>query len=211
MAGLTKTKSDDLPFPNLTKDPTKLPIWRGYSTNSPQIVNGNSTTSQAGSTWTSAWGSYGGDYITSNTADAYVTVVNLTNLTYPIIIGAMIGRYSNSSIDHKFKITIDGVEHIIDTMNFDGRLCVGSLYNSFQSTTNGAVGRTYPYGPQGLNNAHYGRYWYDSVEQPIHQYQAGMLMLYAERSFKFEDYVSGCLTFNDYNAAYVQYHQLGIL
>ena len=138
-------------------------------------------------------------------------MVNLTNLTYPIVIGSMIGRYSNSgSNDHRFKITVDGIEHIIDTMNFEGRLSVGSLYSNYQSTTNGAIGRQYPYGQAGSSNSHYGTSYYDTYEQPMHQYQAGMPMLYAERSFKFEDYVSAVLNFNSYNTAYVQYHQLGI-
>jgi hypothetical protein len=38
-----------------------------------------------------------------------------------------------------------------------------------------------------------------------------MPTLYAESSFKFEDYVSRVLTYNDYNAAYVQYQTLGVV
>tara|TARA_Y100001934_G_scaffold109369_1_gene133987 strand:- start:347 stop:985 length:639 start_codon:yes stop_codon:yes gene_type:complete len=209
MAGLTKTKSDALPFGNLTKDPTKLPIYRGYSLDQPRLVTSAGVTS-TGTTMTSAWGYYGGDSVLSSTLNAYVTVVNLTNLTYPIVIGAMIGRTSNATSDHKFRITVDGVEHIIDTANFQGRLVVGSLFMDSQSTTNGANGRGYPLGYPGVTQEHNGQIRYDTAEQPMHQYQAGYLMLYAERSFKFEDYVSAVLTFSDYNRAYVQYHQLGI-
>ena len=210
MAGLTKTKSDALPFGNLTKDPTKLPLYRGYSTANPYLVSGAGSQVTSGNSFTSTWPYYGGDSALSSTLNAYVTVVNLTNLTYPIVIGAMIGRTSNATSDHKFRITVDGVEHIIDTANFAGRLVVGSLFMDSQSTTNGANGRGYPLGYPGVTQEHNGQIRYDTAEQPMHQYQAGYLMLYAERSFKFEDYVSAVLTFSDYNRAYVQYHQLGI-
>lgn len=210
MAGLTKTKSDALPFGNLTKDPTKLPIYRGYSTSTPYIVNGAASTAYQGSSFTNAFQYYGGDSVLSSTLNSYVTVVNLTNLTYPIVIGCMIGRISNANSDHRFRITVDGVEHIIDTAIFQGRLVVGSLWSDAHSTANGANGRFYPHGYPGLTTAHNGQIRYDNIEQPMHQYQSGNLMLYAEKSFKFEDYVSAVLTFSDYNRAYVQYHELGM-
>ena len=213
MAGLTKTKKEEaLPFPNLTKDPTKLPIWRSYSGQNPYLVTSSNSTSQSGGTWTTYWGYYGGDTVNSNTLDSYVTVLNLTNLSNPIIIGVMLGRYSNSgSTDHRFRITVDGKQYIIDANTFEGRLCLGSLYNPTQSTTNGATGRFYAQGATGVNNVHYPRYFYDTAEQPIYTFQDGMPTLYAESSFKFEDYVSSVLTFNDYNAAYVQYQTLGVV
>ena len=212
MAGLTKTKKEEaLPFPNLTKDPTKLPIWRSYSGSNPYLCTTAGAATQSGSSWTSYWPFYGGDTVNSNTLNSYVTVLNLTNLSNPIIIGIMLGRYSNSgSTDHRFRITVDGKQYIIDANAFEGRLCLGSLYNPTQSTANGATGRFYPNGATGAN-AHYARYHYDTAEQPIHTFQDGMPMLYAESSFKFEDYVSSVLTLNDYNAAYVQYQTLGIV
>ena len=210
MAGLTKTKSDALPFGNLTKDPTKLPIYRGYSTSTPYLISGAASQVNQGTSFTSTFIYYGGESVLSSTLDSYVTVVNLTNLTYPIVIGCMMGRISNATSDHKFRITVDGVEHIIDTPNFQGRLVVGSLFLDAASTQNGSNARSFALGYPGTTQANNGQIRYDSIEQPMHQYQSGYLMLYAERSFKFEDYVSAVLTYNDYNRAYVQYHELGM-
>ena len=81
MAGVSKTKSDTLPFGNLTKDPRALPQYITYSAYSPQMINGaGQTTNAGGTTFWSAWQYYGGDYAGSTTMGSYVTAVHLTNL-----------------------------------------------------------------------------------------------------------------------------------
>ena len=122
MAGLTKTQSDALPFGNLTKDPTALPQYITYSAYSPGLINGAGQTTNAGGTsfW-SAWLYYGGDYGT-NTTMGSTTIVHVTNLTSPIVIGCFIGRYSNqTTADHKMRITVDGRQYI-EMENFEGRM-----------------------------------------------------------------------------------------
>ena len=96
MAGVSKTKSDVLPYGNLTKDPTALPQYVSYSAYSPNLINGaGQTTNAGGTTFWNAWEYYGGDYGSSETMASYVTIVHVTNLTSPIVIGCFIGRYAN--------------------------------------------------------------------------------------------------------------------
>lgn len=212
MAGLTKTKSDVLPFGNLTKDPTALPKFATFGGYAPQMNNGaGQTTSGGAASFWSTWQYYGGDYSNSSTMGSYVTVVNLTNLASPIIVGCFVGRYSNqTTADHKMKITVDGTEHILDMDNFEGRMLVGSTYLNVRGHNyNGLNGRSAPSGYSGTT-VHYAQSRWDTVEQPMFQYQDGNLMLYVEKSLKFEDYLSASTNTTSYFPyAGVQYNYLG--
>ena len=212
MAGVSKTKSDTLPFGNLTKDPRALPQYITYSAYSPQMINGaGQTTNAGGTTFWSAWQYYGGDYAGSTTMGSYVTAVHLTNLVNPIVIGCFIGRYANqSTADHKMKITVDGREYIMEMENFEGRMVLGSTYLNVSTTSNQLNGRSGSVGYNTLSTTHFGQSRWDTVEQPMHQYQDGNLMLYAEESLKFEDYLSASTNTNTpMHYAGVQYQFLG--
>lgn len=211
MAGLTKTQSDALPFGNLTKDPTALPKFATYGGYAPQMNNGaGQTTSGGAASFWNSWQYFGGDYSQSSTMGSYVTIVHVVNLTSPIVIGCFIGRYSNqSTADHKMKITVDGTPYILEMDNFEGRMVVGSTYLNVRGTTNALNGRSAPSG-MATNQYHYAQSRWDTVEQPMMQYQDGNLMLYAEDSLKFEDYLSASTnTTSVFPYSGVQYNHLG--
>lgn len=203
MAGLTKTKTKDVPFPNLTKNPLELPIWR--TDGGPNIVPDSRQNSNPGAAafWTS-FNKYGGGYTSSNTNSAYITVIDHSTLASPVIVASIIGRYCSNG-HHYFKITVDGIEHITPVQVFTGRLALGS----FNVRSTGVSMNMFNYFGYGLRMHYYGNpgdntdaFAYlnrQSVEDPMDLFVEGCPMLYAERSLKIEEFVTGVSTSTYYN------------
>jgi len=203
MAGLTKTKTKEVPFPNLTKNPLELPIWRAVG--GPTIVQSSRNNTQAlGSSFWTAFNKYGGGYTSSNTNSAYITVIDHSTLASPVILSSIIGRYCSSG-HHYFKITVDGIEYITPVQVFTGRLAIGS----FNVRSTGTSMNMFNYFGYGLRMHYYEDPGDDadafaylnrqSVEDPMDLFVEGCPLLYAENSLKIEEFVTGVTASTYYN------------
>ena len=95
MAGLTKTKKESSAS-NLLTDPTLFPIYHGNSSAGPYINTGFVAQRTAiDSTFFGAQ-PFMGSYATQSSGN-YTTVLNYTNLSYPIIIGNVVTSYYNGN------------------------------------------------------------------------------------------------------------------
>lgn len=206
MAGLTKTKTKDVPFPNLTKNPLELPIWKGEGLG-PRIVTSAMTNySPYQSQWWTAYNKYGGGFMSSNTNSAYETIINHSTLASPVILAGIIGRFCTNG-HHYFRITVDGLQYTTPVQVFTGRLVLGS-YNvrtsavsATQYNTAGSGFRYWQYYDPGNNTDVYATISYQSVEDPMDLFVDGCPLLYAERSLKIEEFVTNLNTSTYYNYA----------
>ena len=213
MAGLTKTKTKEVPFPNLTKNPLELPIWKAVD--GPTIVQSSRNNTQTlGSSFWTAFNKYGGGYTQSNTNSAYITVIDHSTLASPVIVASIIGRYTSSG-HHYFKITVDGIEYITPVAQvFSGRLVLGSFnvrstgvsMNMFNYFGYGL--RMHYYEDPGNNADAFAELDRQSVEDPMDLFVEGCPLLYAENSLKIEEFVTAVNTTTYYNYAGFQLRYL---
>jgi len=202
MASTSEFYGNDL-LGNMTRDPTKLPIWRCSGTNPPFMCYGTAVWQYSSNS--NFWGQIGrqGSYTNSATADTWLTVLNLTSLTNPVIMGTYIGRYPNATATHKVRITVDGDEYTIEpAKTWNGRFVLGGLNNDMDGTTPGQTGggmRFRHHWNYGDNNETYSD-GYAFVEDPMDMLTHGMPLLYAKDSLKVEAYDSVI-----YNSGYHPY------
>lgn len=196
MAGLTKTKSDALPFPNLTKNPKELPLAHSKGSGGFLILTSNVTLS--GPTGSDFWGNNGftrmGNYSTSNNTDTDLTLLDISNSTKPIIVGNIITRYpNNSSATSTFKITVDGILHTFThTHVLSSQICLGHTTNRAQNAgTSSASGRGLRfgkfedyYGSTASSGSGYAAGTAAAIEDAYDLHTNGYPVLYAEHSMQ---------------------------
>lgn len=196
MAGLTKTKSDVLPFPNLTKNPKELPLAYSKGSGGFLILTNNTTLSAP--TSSAFWGNDGftrmGNYNTLNSTDTDLTILDISNSTKPIIVGNILTRYpNNSSATSTFKITVDGILHTFThTHVLSSQICLGHTTNRAQNSgTSSASGRGLRfgkfedyYGSTGASGSGYSLGTAAVIEDAYDLYTNGYPVLYAEHSMQ---------------------------
>ena len=211
MAGLSKTKTLTLPG-NFVTDPSLLPVNQGAAVNAPTIVDAGR--GNAGANETDFWTHLGymGTYVEDVATNSYVTVLNLTNLTRPVIMGNYVGRYPNSSSHHKVKFTVDGREYETPAgYYFNGRLVIGALNNQGVGHDGGYVGsgiRYLAYTQTGASGGTSYSQPYGCIEDPNDMYARGYPLLYAENSLKVEMWSNVQATNQNYKRAGVTWRYL---
>ena len=204
MAGLTKTKKESRP-PNLITDPRLFPIAVGSGSNPPWIaVEANNYDADSSSFWTEF--TEMGTYITTTTAAAYVTILNFTNLTKPVVVGNVLTAVPNATASHKIRFTVDGVVTTIEpTTQWSGRLvwgCQNMEARGVSATVANNIGwgwrRLHTYGYSfGSNNG------YSTpngvIEDVMDMHAHGWPLLLAEKSLKIEAYDSVVSSFSSYH------------
>ena len=197
MAGLSKTKSDSLPAPNLTKNPKDLPIWAtdnaGMITIAEQNAFANAYNDVSSSFWTT-FNQIGSSTQGGNT-DTYYTILNISNATKPIIIGGVLSKYANNSGNPVVttEFTIDGIVTEVahtQTSNLKGRTWIGFINNEgvMGGTFTAETGKGLRFS-HGVGNDPIGQYGYvelsngAAIEDPMDVYTRGWgPLLYAEHS-----------------------------
>mgnify|MGYP003125558390 CR=1 FL=1 len=207
MAGLTKTKSDALPFPNLTKNPKELPLTHSKGSGGFNIVATSTTTAtpvQADFWGSGCWTSMG-SYNDNSGTNTDLTLVDINNSSKPIIVGNIMTRYPNlGSATTTFKITVDGIYHeFTHTHTYSSQIMLGHLTNLTHSGTGGGKrglrfglkDENYGVGSTGIawgNNA--------VIEDAMDLLNNGYPVLYAEHSMTVKVNTSAV-----YNAVYWRY------
>ena len=218
MAGLTKTKTESRAS-NLLTDPTLFPIYQGNTSAGPFINTGFVAQRTAiDSTFFGAQ-PFMGSYATQSSGN-YTTVLNYTNLSYPIIIGNVVTSYYNGNSTYKIKFTVDGVETIIEPATaFHGRLIWGaqnvdskgmsaSQYNSY------GFGMRYQHPYAGEYGAYQGSTGKSVsaarqiLEHPMDMYVHGFPVLLAEKSITIATYCSNLYNNTYYNYSFVNWANL---
>ena len=197
MAGLTKTKSDSLPAPNLTKNPKDLPIWAtdnaGVVTIAQQNAFANAYNDVSLQFWTT-FNQHGSSTSGGNT-DTWYTLLNIANATKPIIIGGVLSKYANHAANPVVttEFTIDGIVTEVvhtQTTNLKGRTWIGFINNEgvFGGTFTAETGKGLRF-PHGVGGDPIGQYGYvelsngAAIEDPMDIYTRGWgPLLYAEHS-----------------------------
>ena len=200
MAGLTKTKTESRAS-NLITDPSLFPVYQTNTSAGPYI----NTSFVA---------------VAAPNSAAYTTVVNLSSLSYPIIIGNVVTSYYNGNATYKIKFTIDGVETIIEpTTSFHGRLVWGAQ-NVESKGMSASQYNSYGYGMRYLHPyaGEFGAYQgssgksvsaaRQSLEHPIDMYVHGFPVLLAEKSAKVEVQASQVYNNTYYNYSFVNWANL---
>jgi len=189
MAGLTKTKSDALHFPNLTKNPKDLPLTHSKGSGGFEILTASTTTSSP--VTTTFWGSTGftgmGSYNDNSGTDTDLTLVDISNSTKPIIVGNIITRYpNNASATTTFKITVDGIAHeFTHTHSHSSQIMLGHVNNRSQSgSTGGKRGLRFGIKDENYGVGSTGIAWGNKavIEDAMDLYNQGYPVLYAEHS-----------------------------
>ena len=132
MAGLTKTKADSLPAPNLTKNPKDLPIWATDNAGFIEICQQNSFGNSYNDVESAFWTTFNqiGSSTSGGNTDTWYTILNISNATKPIIIGGVLSKYANHSANPVVttEFTIDGIVTEVvhtQTSNLKGRIWMG--------------------------------------------------------------------------------------
>tara|TARA_E500000331_G_scaffold67830_1_gene62467 strand:- start:390 stop:1055 length:666 start_codon:yes stop_codon:yes gene_type:complete len=218
MAGLTKTKKESRAS-NLLTDPTLFPIYQSNTSAGPYINTGFVAQRTAiDSTFFGAQ-PFMGSYATQSSGN-YTTVLNYTNLTYPIIIGNVVTSYYNGNATYKIKFTVDGVETIIEpTTAFHGRLIWGAQ-NVESKGMSASQYNSYGYGMRFIHPyaGEYGAYQGSSgksvssarqvLEHPMDMYVHGFPVLLAEKSITIQTYCSNLYANTYYNYSFVNWANL---
>ena len=197
MAGLSKTKSDSLPAPNLTKNPKDLPIWATDNAGFIGICRQNYFASQYTDVSVGFWNTFNqiGSSTYGGNTDTWYTILNIANATKPIIIGGVLSKYANHSSNPVVttEFTIDGIVTEVvhtQTSNVKGRTWIGFINNEGVSAGSftAASGRGLRF-MAGTSNDPIGQYGYVELEQqaaiedPMDVYTRGWgPLLYAEHS-----------------------------
>lgn len=207
MAGLTKTKSDALPFPNLTKNPKDLPVTHAKGSGGFEILTGSTTTSaMTGSTF---WGSGGwtsmGSYNTASSTSTDLTLVDISNSSKPIIVGNVMTRYPNdASATTTFKITVDGILHeFTHTHSHSSQIMLGHVnHRTLSGSTGGKRGLRFGLKDENYGVGSTGVAWGNKavIEDAMDLYHQGYPVLYAEHSMTV--IVNTSAVYNDVNWRY---------
>lgn len=218
MAGLTKTKTESRAS-NLLTDPTLFPIYQTNTSAGPYINTGLVTLNNAiNSTFFGAQ-PFMGSYATQSSGN-YTTVLNYTNLSYPIIIGNVVTSYYNGNSTYKIKFTVDGIETIIEpATSFHGRLVWGAQNVESKGMSSNQF-NSYGYGMRFIHPyaGEYGAYQGSTgksvsaarqvLEHPMDMYVHGFPVLLAEKSIKVETYCSNLYNNTYYNYSFVNWANL---
>lgn len=218
MAGLTKTKKESRAS-NLLTDPTLFPIYHANTSAGPYINTGFVAQRTAiDSTFFGAQ-PWMGSYATQSSGN-YTTVLNYTNLTYPIIIGNVVTSYYNGNATYKIKFTVDGVETIIEPATaFHGRLIWGAQNIDSKGMTVNQY-NSYGYGMRFMHPyaGEYGAYQGSSgksvsvarqvLEHPMDMYVHGFPVLLVEKSITIQTYCSNLYNNTYYNYSFVNWANL---
>ena len=189
MAGLTKTKSDALPFGNLTKNPKDLPVSHSKGSGGFLITSGS--TSNVAPTSAYFWGTDGwtgmGSYNDNATTNSDLTLVDISNSTKPIIVGNIITRYPNdSSATTTFKITVDGIYHEFTHTHVNSSQILLGYANHRTNTgsVGGKRGLRYTLKDENYGAGSTGIAWGNKavIEDAMDLYHMGYPVLYAEHS-----------------------------
>lgn len=207
MAGLTKTKSDALPFPNLTKNPKDLPLAHSKGSGGFEIVTASTTTSAP--TIATFWGSTGftsmGSYNTASSTNTDLTLLSISNSANPIIVGNVITRYPNdATATTTFKITVDGIYHEFTHTHVNlSQIMLGHVSNRTQSgSTGGKRGLRFGLKDENYGVGSTGIAWGNKavIEDAMDLYNQGYPVLYAEHSMSV--IVNTSHVYNDVNWRY---------
>ena len=218
MAGLTKTKKESRAS-NLLTDPTLFPIYQSNTSAGPYINTGFVAQRTAiDSTFFGAQ-PFMGSYATQSSGN-YTTVLNYTNLTYPIIIGNVVTSYYNGNSTYKIKFTVDGVETIIEPATaFHGRLIWGAQNVDSKGMTVNQY-NSYGYGMRYMHPyaGEYGAYQGSTgksvsvarqvLEHPMDMYVHGFPVLLVEKSITIQTYCSNLYNNTYYNYSFVNWANL---
>ena len=219
MAGLTKTKTESRAS-NLITDPSLFPVYQTNTSAGPYINTSFVAVAAPNSATFFNTQAFMGSVAQQSTSGAYTTVVNLSSLSYPIIIGNVVTSYYNGNATYKIKFTIDGVETIIEpTTSFHGRLVWGAQ-NVESKGMSASQYNSYGYGMRYLHPyaGEFGAYQgssgksvsaaRQSLEHPIDMYVHGFPVLLAEKSAKVEVQASQVYNNTYYNYSFVNWANL---
>ena len=203
MASTQQFYRNDLTY-NMVTDPKKLPLYRCGGTSTPYMCTGQRTWHYA--SHANFWGGMNeqGTRTWSSVANSYVAILNLSNLSNPVIMGTFVGRYPNATNTTKVRFTVDGTETVIaPSTTWNGRLVVGGMnFEGFGDTSYGqaAGGMRFLYYNTAADASTTHANGNGFVESPMDMLVHGMPVLYAEDSLKVEIWDS-----NVYASGYYYY------